>query len=152
VLEARRMLEPAIAAAAALRARPGEIAALQSLSGIPPDEGQEEWRAWERRDAAFHAAVAAASRNPLLSALLDTLQEIRQREDWGKLRRETVTPAHRRAHARQHAAVAAAIADRDAAGAAAAMRAHLIAVEAAMGGVVTETTEETTQGGAADVR
>lgn len=138
VLEARRMLEPAIAAAAALRARPGEIAALEGLAAIPPEDAPDDWRAWERRDAAFHAAVAAASRNPLLSALLDTLQEIRQREDWGRLRRETVTPTHRRAHARQHAAIAAAIADRDAVGASVAMRTHLLAVEAAMGGVAAE--------------
>ncbi|MFN3613488.1 MAG: FadR/GntR family transcriptional regulator [Rubrimonas sp.] len=131
VLEARRMVEPAIAAAAALRARAPEIEALQALAA--PTE-TDDWREWEARDAAFHAAVAAASRNPLLSALLDTLHEIRRREDWGRLRRETVTPSHRRAHARQHAAIAAAIADRDAAGAQAAMRTHLIAVEAAMTG------------------
>jgi DNA-binding FadR family transcriptional regulator len=144
VLEARRMLEPAIAAAAALRARAHEIEVLTALAN-PPEE--DDWRAWEDRDAAFHAAVAAASHNPLLAALLETLQEIRRREDWGRLRRETVTPSHRRAHARQHAAIAAAIADRDAAGANAAMRAHLIAVEAAMTAAPADFAE-----GEADVR
>jgi DNA-binding FadR family transcriptional regulator len=144
VLEARRMLEPAIAAAAALRARAPEIDALRALAEAPDED---DWKAWEDRDTAFHAAVAAASRNPLLTALLETLQEIRRREDWGRLRRETVTPSHRRAHARQHAAIAAAIADRDAAGASAAMRAHLVAVEAAMTGGPADFTE-----GEADVR
>jgi DNA-binding FadR family transcriptional regulator len=145
VLEARRMLEPAIAAAAAaLRARAPQIEALRALAEPP---AADDWKAWEERDTAFHAAVAAASHNPLLTALLETLQEIRRREDWGRLRRETVTQSHRRAHARQHAAIAAAIADRDAAGASSAMRAHLIAVEAAMTGGPADFAE-----GEADVR
>ena len=132
VMEARRMLEPAIARAAALRARPEEVEAIAALAR-PVDAGAD-WRAWEARDVAFHGAVAAAARNPLLSALLKTLHEMREGADWGRLRRRAITPGARDGHARQHAAVAAAIADRDAAGAATAMRDHLTAVEAAMSG------------------
>ncbi len=131
IMEARRMLEPAIAAAAALRARPDEIAALRALATLPTDSDPP---AWETRDTAFHAAIAAAARNPLLSALLDTLHEMRAGADWARLRRRTVTPSHHRIHARQHAAIAEGIAARDPSGAATAMRAHLIEVEAAMTG------------------
>lgn len=129
IMEARRMLEPAIAATAALRARPDDVTALRALTAAAPDD---DWRAWETRDTAFHAAVAAAARNPLLSAMLDTLHEMRAGADWARLRRRTVTAVHRRAHARQHAAIAEAVAAHDPADAAAAMRAHLIDVEAAM--------------------
>lgn len=147
IMEARRMLEPAIAAAAALRARPDEIAALRRLASLPPDA---DFRAWEERDTAFHAAIAAAARNPLLSALLDTLHEMRQGGDWERLRRRTVTPSRHRAHARQHAAIADGIAARDPATAATAMRAHLIEVEAAMTGpALAETAAEAASQGAA---
>jgi len=129
IMEARRMLEPAIAATAALRARPDEIATLRALATLPPGD---DWQAWEARDTAFHGAIAAAARNPLLSALLETLHEMRSGGDWARLRRRTVTPSHHRAHARQHATIADDIAARDPAGAAAAMRAHLLEVEAAM--------------------
>ncbi len=156
VLEARRMLEPAIAAAAALRARGPEIAALRALTEKPVAGGPTggDWRAWEDRDTAFHAAVATAAGNPLLSALLDTLHEMRRREDWGRLRRQTVTLARQRLYARQHQAVAAAIAARDPGAAAEAMRVHLIAVEAAMTGTTPTEAEAMAVAvkGAADVR
>lgn len=150
------MLEPAIAAAAALRARGPEIAALRALTEKPVAGGPTggDWRAWEDRDTAFHAAVATAAGNPLLSALLDTLHEMRRREDWGRLRRQTVTLARQRLYARQHQAVAAAIAARDPGAAAEAMRVHLIAVEAAMTGTTPTEAEAMAVAvkGAADVR
>ncbi len=134
VMEARRMLEPAIAHAAALRAKAPEIAEILRLAH--PGGDVVDWRGWEARDIAFHAALAAASRNPLLSALLTMMHEMREREDWGRLRSRTLTPELQAAHARQHAAIAAAVADRDAPGAAAAMRAHLVAVETDLAGDV----------------
>jgi DNA-binding FadR family transcriptional regulator len=132
VMEARRMLEPAIARAAALRARPDEISAIAALARPVPEDAA--WRDWEERDRAFHGAVAGAARNPLLSALLKTLDDIRDADDWGRLRRRAITAEARRAHAAQHARVAQAISARDAAEAADAMRAHLAAVDAAMAG------------------
>lgn len=128
VMETRLMLEPAVAAAAALRARPVHIETLQAL--LAGAEGG--WREWEHSDDRFHSAVAAASGNPLLVALLETLHGMRRRDDWSKLRRHSHTPPRRRAFLRHHSAIADAIARRDAAAAAAAMRTHLRAVQAAM--------------------
>jgi DNA-binding FadR family transcriptional regulator len=129
LMEARLTVEPAIAAAAALRALDPEIAALRAMVEAEP---AADWRAWEARDAAFHAAIAAASRNPLLAALIRTLEEMRRRDDWTRLRARALTPERQAGNVRQHAAVVEAIARRDAAAAAAAMRAHLETVEAAM--------------------
>lgn len=129
VMETRLMVEPAIASAAALRATHSEIAALQRL-GEAPAEG--DWRDWERRDNAFHTAVAAASRNPLLVGLLETLHQMRRREDWGRLRRLTLTPERQETYIEQHRRLVAAIARRDPGAAAAAMRRHLETVQEAM--------------------
>ena len=128
VMETRLMLEPAMASAAALRARPQQIDRLRALAAASETGG----RNWEDSDDAFHTAVAEASGNPLLVALTETLRAMRERDDWGRLRRQSHTAARRRVFIRHHAAVAEAIARRDAAAAAAAMRVHLSAVQAAM--------------------
>jgi DNA-binding FadR family transcriptional regulator len=128
LMEARLMLEP-VAGAAALRALDPEIAALRALVEVGP---AADWRVWEGRDSAFHAALAAASRNPLLAALIRTLEDMRRRDDWGRLRARALTPERQTENIRQHRAVVEAVARRDATGAAAAMRDHLETVEAAM--------------------
>ena len=129
VMETRLMVEPAIAGAAALRATQSEITTLQRL-GEAPAEG--DWREWERRDNAFHTAVATASRNPLLVGLLETLHQMRRREDWSRLRRLTLTPERQATYIGQHRTLVAAIARRDPGAAAEAMRQHLQTVQAAM--------------------
>jgi DNA-binding FadR family transcriptional regulator len=129
LMEARLMVEPAVAGAAALRALDPEIDALR---GMIAGEPAADWRAWEARDAAFHAAIAAAARNPLLAALIRTLEDMRRRDDWARLRARALTPERQAANIAQHAAVVEAIARRDPAGAAAAMRVHLETVETAM--------------------
>lgn len=149
VMEVRQLVEPGIAAAAALRARGPEIATLRRLAD--PAEGGD-WRAWETRDTAFHAAVAAATRNPLLTGLLETLRRMRAQEEWGRLRRQTLTPARQRLFARQHHGVVDAIERRDAAGAAEAMRRHLASVNDALSGSAAPGDAETGAGGTADAR
>jgi DNA-binding FadR family transcriptional regulator len=129
VMETRLMVEPAVAGAAALRATAEEIAALNRLADANPDG---DWREWERRDNAFHTAVASASRNPLLVGLLETLHQMRRGEDWGRLRRLTLTPERQRAYVTQHARIVEAISRRDPGAAAAAMRQHLETVQSSM--------------------
>lgn len=129
VMETRLLVEPAIAATATMRATAEELRALAMLAEADPDG---DWREWERRDNAFHTAVAAASRNPLLVGLLETLHQMRRSEDWSRLRRFTLTPERQRSYVAQHRALVDAIARRDAAGAREAMRTHLEAVADAM--------------------
>ena len=130
VVELRLMIEPAIAAAAALRASDPAIARLRVLAA----EGAEarDWQSWETADSRFHTALAQAARNPLLSGVLETLNVIRRQREWGELRRTTLTSARQQTYSRQHAALVDAVARRDAPGSAAAMRAHLVAVQRSM--------------------
>jgi GntR family transcriptional regulator, uxu operon transcriptional repressor len=129
VMETRFMVEPAIAAAAALRATRADLDRLSSLAAAGPGG---DWRDWEDRDNAFHTALAAASRNPLLVGLLETLHRMRRRDAWSRLRRATLTPERQSAQEAQHRAIVAAVAAADPAAASAAMRDHLTSVQAAM--------------------
>jgi DNA-binding FadR family transcriptional regulator len=129
VMETRMIVEPAIAAAAAIRARAPD---LEKLTALATSDVGEDWRAWETLDNAFHTGLAAASGNPLLAGLLDTLHEMRRRDEWGRLRRRTLTPEREKLYRAQHAAVLEAVTRRDPAEAAAAMRRHIAAVQAAM--------------------
>jgi DNA-binding FadR family transcriptional regulator len=129
VMETRAMVEPSIAAAAALRATRGDVERLRELAAA--GEGGD-WRDWEDRDNAFHTALAAATRNPLLVGLLETLHRMRRRDAWSRLRRATMTDACRAVSEAQHRAVVAAVAAADPAAASAAMRDHLSSVQLAM--------------------
>lgn len=132
IFELRLMIEPQIAAAAAMRARDTDIAALR----LRIDEGAEadDWTRWEETDTAFHRALAEAGRNPLLTGVLDSLRAMRRGRSWGETRARTLSAAAQASYLGQHREIADAVADRDPPAAAAAMRAHLAAVNRAMVG------------------
>lgn len=130
VLELRLMVEPDIAATAALRATAPEIEELRdAVEGARRRTG---WEEWEEADTRFHIGIAGATRNPLLVGVLNTLDIIRRQREWGQLRSTTLNPDRQRTYVAQHLAVVEAIARRDPPGAAAAMRIHLAAVRDAM--------------------
>lgn len=130
VLELRLMIEPQIAALAALRANAPDIARLRDMTAAL--EQATEWAEWERLDSQLHTALARTCRNPLLAGVLDTLNVIRGQKEWGELRSTTLNPDRQRAYSQQHRAIVDALGARNPAGAAKAMRAHLAAVRDAM--------------------
>lgn len=132
VFELRLMIEPQIAAAAAMRATEPEIRRLHRL--VDSGEAVTDWAAWETSDTEFHTALAGTSRNPLLGGVLETVNAIRAQRQWGEARARTLSPETQAAYIRQHRAIARAIERRDPPGAAAAMRDHLVAVNRAMVG------------------
>jgi DNA-binding FadR family transcriptional regulator len=76
-LEVRRLLEPAATAMAAIAMPTEDIAGLAKLLGsLPPEPGIDELVA---NDIEFHGRIAAASGNPLLCSLLETLSGRTQR-------------------------------------------------------------------------
>jgi DNA-binding FadR family transcriptional regulator len=132
VFELRLMIEPQIAAAAAMRTSATEIRSLHRI--VDAGVRAMDWRAWETTDTEFHAALAAASRNPLLRGVLETVNAIRAHRQWSETRARTLTPEDQAEFVHQHRAIAGAIDRRDPRGAAAAMRDHLFAVNRAMVG------------------
>ncbi|WP_102106901.1 FadR/GntR family transcriptional regulator [Oceaniglobus roseus] len=130
VLELREMIEPQIAGLAALRASDAAVDALRLRADAA--ESAQDWSAWEAEDSALHTAIAEAARNPLLAAVLDTLNGIRNQQAWRDLRSATLDPERQRLFSAQHRAVIDAIASRSAPKARDAMRSHLNAVRRAM--------------------
>lgn len=126
IMEVRMFVEPAAAGIAALRATPEDLARIREA--VEACFAAQDLAAFERADAAFHRAVAAAARNNLLLELVARLDAARSGELWGRLKARTVTPERRALYARQHEVVAGAIRDRDAPAARRAMRRHLLEV------------------------
>jgi GntR family transcriptional repressor for pyruvate dehydrogenase complex len=122
--EARRVLEPPIAALAARRASPDEVG---ELARILDDQAKEvaAGRTGLAQDAAFHTAIAHSTHNRaitrIVTALMDLLRETREESLHTPGRPERSHEDHRR--------ILAAIQARGDARARQAMLDHLIAVE-----------------------
>lgn len=128
VFELRQMVEPPVAAMAALRATSDEIERLGQLvdQGYRVANGEE----WERIDDAFHRTLASASRNPLLLSVLETLNAVRGKKQ----------SFAQRTYADDHRLLAESVRGRDPAAAASAMRTHLREVYGAILGDLAEAT------------
>ncbi len=113
--DARMMIEPAVAAAAAERATPEEVEAIgRAAEALETADNPVE------ADLAFHAAVLRAARNSVVSLILEPLGDLLRTERAATLRMGL------HAAARGHRAIAAAIAAGDPAAARAAMETHLV--------------------------
>jgi GntR family transcriptional regulator, transcriptional repressor for pyruvate dehydrogenase complex len=124
ILEARRMLEPPIAALAAAHATEEEIADLEDLLRRQHGRMLRQERAVEE-DTEFHYRIALAARNgvvrQVVNLLMQLLTESRARSHDVPGRLERSYAGHRR--------IVRAIARRDARGAERAMRRHLAEIE-----------------------
>jgi len=72
IMDARRVLEPQLAAQAAINARPTDIAALDRC--MAEMEGVSSYLQWKRLDERLHRLIAEATHNSLLLLLYDTLR------------------------------------------------------------------------------
>jgi DNA-binding FadR family transcriptional regulator len=120
LLEARALLEPAVARLAADRAAPdAEIESLLARMEDPIEIADPADRArWSDADRLFHRRIAALTANPILLALADHIAERMDEPLWQRLRDESVaTPGRTRIHAAEHRMIYEAIADGDGAAA-----------------------------------
>jgi GntR family transcriptional regulator, transcriptional repressor for pyruvate dehydrogenase complex len=125
LFEARRVLEPAIAALAASRATPDEV---QEMERILEDQAREiaEGRTGLAQDAAFHAAIGTASHNRAITRLVHAIMDLLTQS-----REESInTPGRPTRSHQDHRRIVQAIARRNSAAARQAMLDHLVAVEA----------------------
>ncbi|MCI0548357.1 MAG: FadR family transcriptional regulator [Candidatus Rokubacteria bacterium] len=124
LFEARRLLEPAIAALAARRATADEI---QEMERILDDQAREvgQGRTGVGQDTAFHAAIAASAHNRAISRIVNALMDllVQSREE------SLQTPGRPTRSHQDHRQVLEAIRRRDEVAAHRALLDHLIAVE-----------------------
>jgi GntR family transcriptional regulator, transcriptional repressor for pyruvate dehydrogenase complex len=141
LFEVRRLLEPAAAEWAALRADRRAVAQLQRLAerfeavAVEPDRGFEQL---VNSDIELHVEIARCAENVLLSRLLERLYDLNRAQLEYSLRRAgratQTTIEHRR--------IVEAIAAKDAAGARDAMLAHLAAAESSIRAIVSGTADQ----------
>jgi GntR family transcriptional repressor for pyruvate dehydrogenase complex len=128
IMEVRLRLEPQLAALAALRAKPVQIARMHELSDriaqcVDADEG-ELW------DGTLHRQIAEAAGNALFLSLFDVVNRIRQDPAWQAVReRARGGLAGHALPVAQHRAIVDAIAARDPQAAAEQMRLHLLMLQ-----------------------
>jgi DNA-binding FadR family transcriptional regulator len=128
VMNARLVMEPALASEAAFNATAAELAEMRRC--LKASRETVTWRQYENCDNRLHRLIAEASHNTVLVALFDLLNAVRRTVVWGRLRHEFDRPPPDHHSFREHDVVVEAIADRDRTAAAAAMVAHLETVQA----------------------
>jgi len=121
--EIRQLVEPGVAALAAERATSQDLELLRKEVAVMEDAANDVQK-FITADHRFHVAIAKASGNPLVPAMLDPIVELlheqRQRLFFVEHSASTAQDFHRQ--------ILAAIENRDSRGAFAAMRAHLVQV------------------------
>lgn len=133
LFEARRVLEPAIAALAASRATPDEV---QEMERILESQAREvtAGRTGLAEDAAFHTAVGVAAHNHAITRIVHAIMDLLTQS-----REESLnTPGRPTRSHQDHRRILQAIAKRNPSAARQAMLDHLVAVE----GLVLGTTSE----------
>ena len=133
LFEARRVLEPAIAALAASRATPDEV---QEMERILENQAREvaAGRTGLAEDAAFHTAIGAAARNHAITRIVYAIMDLltQSRED------SLNTPGRPTRSHQDHRRILQAIAKRNPSAARQAMLDHLVAVEGLVLGTASE--------------
>jgi DNA-binding FadR family transcriptional regulator len=126
LLQARKLIEGEIAAAAASTATGADVDFLRQC--VERMEAHvDDFAAREASDRDFHLGIAKATGNGSLELVVEGLWEQRA-ELWGRLQRHFHTPELARKTVRDHAAILGAIEARDAEAARAAMHRHLTRV------------------------
>lgn len=123
VMETRLMIEPKLAALAALRGTGEHVDHMEAClrkGGIAGD-----LTTYELWDVSLHRTIAEAAGNTLLLTLFNAVSAAREGRVWGRLKEATLTDAHRDRYNQQHREIVAGIRDRNANAAEKLMRLHL---------------------------
>lgn len=127
IMEARLMLEPQIAAAAAQRASFQEIERLALCA--KRNHEANDLATNEKWDVLFHETLAIATGNSLLTALYGGISKMRLSDDWYLRKQQWITTENWDSFKKQHGAIVGAVRERDEKRAEKTMRDHLISVK-----------------------
>jgi DNA-binding FadR family transcriptional regulator len=113
LLEARALLEPAVARLAAERGRPDPT--IERLLGEMEDAaGRSDRAGWNESDRHFHRQIAAMTGNPVLAGLADHVAALMDQPLWQRLRDDSITtPGRTSVHLAEHRMIYEAIAEGD---------------------------------------
>lgn len=123
IVEARQVMEPQIAALAALRASSAQLAAIESaFRKCASARNMDQYEVW---DEEFHRTIAAAAGNIVLQSTFEAVNKARKEVVWGAMRGAILRPERRQFFTDQHERVVLALKARDGDGAWEAMRTHI---------------------------
>jgi len=126
LLDARLCLEPAIAASAAVTAQPLDIAHM--MMAAEKRENTKQPEAYNLWDHQLHLAIAEATRNPIMVALLEQLNGLRRAPTWTSYKKDRMREPYYSISKREHREIIAAIEQHDPARASRAMKNHIWSV------------------------
>lgn len=133
LMEARLLIEPLMPLLIASHATASDFSRMdECLVNSESAETIEEFEHW---DAELHRSFAAATHNSFFLQILDLINDVRERGEWGRLKQQSMTPARRKQYEAQHRALVASLRDRDAGAASAAMQEHLRQIQRNLFGV-----------------
>jgi DNA-binding FadR family transcriptional regulator len=127
VMRARLLIEPEIAAEAALHATFDDLAELRIC--LQRSREADTWRQYETWDNRLHRTIAEATHNTVLVALFDHLNAVRRTVVWGRLREGPSKPPANHHSFSEHDSIVSAIAERDSETAHGLMTGHLLHVQ-----------------------
>lgn len=123
VMQARLLIEPMLAAEAAVHASAAHLDEMQRCTRLQREA--TTWRQYENADNRLHRTVAEAAGNSVLTALFDQLNAVRRAIVWGRLRQKPDHPPADHHSFAQHDAIVRVISERDPERAYRAMHEHL---------------------------
>lgn len=127
LMEARLAFEPALAEMVIRNANGTDFAAMDHcLRNAENATGFEQFEHW---DGALHRSLAEATHNSIVLTVFNLMSEERERAEWGRLKRKSLTPERRLAYQHEHRALVEALRQRDAGSARKAIHAHLAHVQ-----------------------
>lgn len=128
VMTARKLIEPAAMASIVENATVVDFNEIERcLLGV---ERATEYDEVEKWDLALHRALILAAHNPLMESMYQLVEEARQGETWGNLKRRSDSIERRESYRSQHRDIFEALRNRDGREAREAMQRHLRTVEA----------------------
>jgi DNA-binding FadR family transcriptional regulator len=134
VMTARQIIEPAAMVWIVENATINDFDEIERcLQGSENATDYDEVESW---DLALHRAFIRASHNPLMENMYLLIDEARQGETWGTMKRRSDSSERREHYRQQHRAIAEALRDRDSRAARDAMQHHLENVGANLQGSV----------------
>lgn len=128
VMEVRLMIEPRAAELAAMRATAEDLQRMDDC--LEHCERAGDVAEFEHWDGMLHLTIVSAAKNGMLSALYETINDLRGQAEWRRLKERSVTPGRRGIYSDQHRRIVQFLKDRDAEGARAELHEHLMNVRA----------------------
>lgn len=127
LMEARLLIEPQMPS---LIVRYATLADFERMDEcITRSEAASTIEEFEHWDGALHQAFAEATHNSFFLKILELMNLVRDEGEWGRLKKNSLTPERRSEYELQHRTIVAALRDRDERQARELIEAHLLQVQ-----------------------